>query len=189
MRQPVIIHEHYDPVPWLSIIAEVLTIVLLVSSRGSSLTEDVSPAVPWVFKLIVFGAPLAFLVLILIYSVYWRNKPTIVVYNDRLEVRKPYAFKRCEMLYSDIRNVDRVSGQLLIWNDDISAPSRYNLGINAKRAEETFKYIRTSFDKYGLENNIKPAPIESLPKNKTGLPQVVFIVTMLAVLTLLFILS
>ena len=92
-------------------------------------------------------------------------------------------------MYSDIRNVDCQFTQLMIWRNETAAPECYNMGVKAKIAEETFNYIRNSFDKYCLENNIKPAPVDGLPKKKTSLQQVAMIVTMLAVLALFFILS
>ena len=189
MRQPQIIHEHYNAKPWFSIILEFLTIAFLVSSQGLSFLNKQYPDTSLALKIVILGIPVLYLFVVFLDGLYWKRKPTIVVYNDRLEVRKPFSLNRTEIMYSDIRNVDCQFTQLMVWRNEISAPECYNMGVKAKIAEETFNYIRSSFDKYCLENNIKPAPLESLPQKKTSLPQVVLIVTMLAALTLFLILS
>ena len=189
MIQPKIIHEHYNAKPWFSIILEFLTIAFLVSSQGLSFLNKQYPDTSLALKIVILGIPVLYLFVVFLDGLYWKRKPTIVVYNDRLEVRKPLSLNRIEIMYSDIRNVDCQFTQLMIWRNETAAPECYNMGVKAKIAEETFNYIRSSFDKYCLENNIKPAPIESLPKKKASLPQVVLIVTMLAALTLFLILS
>ena len=189
MRQPQIIHEHYNAKPWFSIILEFLTIAFLVSSQGLSFLNKQYPDTSLALKIVILGIPVLYLILVFLDGLYWKRKPTIVVYNDRLEVRKPFSLNRTEIMYSDIRNVDCQFTQLMIWRNETAAPECYNMGVKAKIAEETFNYIRSSFDKYCLENNIKPAPVDSLPKKKTSLQQVVMIITMLAVLALFFILS
>ena len=189
MRQHQIIHEHYNSKPWFIIILEFLTIAFLVSSQGLSFLNKQYPDTSLALKIVILGIPVLYLILVFLDGLYWKRKPTIVVYNDRLEVRKPFSLNRTEIMYSDIRNVDCQFTQLMVWRNEISAPECYNMGVKAKIAEETFNYIRSSFDKYCLENNIKPAPLESLPQKKTSLQQAVMIITMVAVLALFFILS
>ena len=194
MRQPTIIHEHYEPVPWATIIAELLTILVLVFRFGSAIKDERVEGVPLAIQIVIWGAPAILFIIVIIGVVIshllGRNKPSIIVYNDRLEVRKTsFSPNMIEIKYSEIRNLDSDSGQLLIWKDEYSAPLRYNLGKNVKIADATFGIIRTTYDKYNQENNFKSVPIEDLPKKKASLPQVVLIVTMLAALTLFLILS
>ena len=182
MGQIKVIHEHYDNKPWISIIAGLL-IAILVGIR-LIVDKDMSLADMALFILIALPS-----FVILVYDIIWKNKPTVVVCNDRLEVRVPFKKYRLEIMYSDIRNIALQAGQLRIWLDVFSAPSCYNMGTNVKNAEETYNILRATFDQYNQERNIRPVPIESLPKKKTTLAQVVFIITMLCVLSLLIILQ
>ena len=181
MGQIKIIHEHYDHKPWVSLIAglliAILAIIRLVFDEDKSLANLV------LFALVVLPP----FVIVLI-DIFRRNKPTVVVYNDRIEVRMPLQKTPDEIMYSDIRNLALQAGQLRIWLDEASGPSCYNLGTNAKNAQETYNILRATFDKYNQEHNIKSVPVENMPKKKTGLGQVVFIITFLAIIMLLFIL-
>ena len=181
MGQIKVIHEHYDHKPWVSLIAglliAVLAIIRLVFDKDKSLANLV------LFALVVLPP----LVIVLI-DIFRRNKPTVVVYNDRIEVRMPLQKTPDEILYSDIRNIALEAGQLRIWLDEASGPSCYNLGTNVKNAQETYDILRTTFDKYNQEHNITAIPVWSLPQKKSALSRVIFIVTMLCILALLIIL-
>ena len=96
----------------------------------------------------------------------------------------PFKKYRSEILYSDIRNLALQEGQLRIWLDKTSGPSCYNLGANVKNAEDTYNILRATYDQYNQEHGITPVPVESMPERKTGLIQVMIIVTMLAVAVL-----
>ena len=90
-------------------------------------------------------------------------------------------------MYSDIRNVDMVSGQLLIWSDEESAPSRYNLGVNGDRAQETFNIIRTSYDKYNQERGISPIPLDRLStKRNIGTKLAMIMVFTIAIMIVVY---
>lgn len=183
MGQIRIIHEHYDSKSWISIIAGVM--IATMAMTHPFMDKEITWA--WAVDVALTSAPV---LLLLVLQIIRRNKPVLVVYNDRIEARLPAISKGLnEMLYSDIKNIDFKSGQLLIWRDEVSAPLCLNLGVNAQRAEETYNILRTTYDRYNREKNIKPVPVEDLPKKKSGLPQVVLIVTMLAALTLFLILS
>ena len=178
MGQTKIIHEHYDHKPWASIIAGLLiaglAILHVVDDKDHSFANLVLYA--------IVALPPFVIVLI---DIFKRNKPTLVVYNDRLEVRMPMQKNMDEIVYSDIRNIALQSGQLRIWLDEYSAPSCYNMGANVGKAQESYDILRAAYDKYNQEHNFKPIPVESLPQRKTGLAKVVFIVTLLCFLTLL----
>ena len=181
MGQIRVIHEHYDHKPWASLTAglliAILTIIRLDFDKDKSLASLVLFA--------IVAIPPFVIVLI---DIFRRNNPTLVVYNDRIEVRMPLQKTSDEILYSDIRNIALQAGQLKIWLDESSGPSCYNLGTNVKNAQETYNILRATFDKFNQEHNIKPVPVENMPKKKTGIGQVVFIITFLAILMLLFIL-
>ena len=181
MGQTKIIHEHYDHKPWVSLIAglliAILAIIRLVFDKDKSLANMV------LFAIVVLPP----FVIVLI-DIFRRNKPTVVVYNDRIEVRMPLQKTPDEILYSDIRNIALQAGQLRIWLDESSGPSCYNLGTNAKNAQETYDILRATFDKYNQEHNITAVPVWSLPQKRSALSRVIFIVTMLCILVLLIIL-
>ena len=181
MGQIKIIHEHYDHKPWVSLIAglliAILAIIRLVFDEDKSLANLV------LFALVVLPP----FVIVLI-DIFRRNKPTVVVYNDRIELRMPLQKTPDEIMYSDIRNLALQAGQLRIWHDEASGPSCYNLGTNAKNAQETYDILRATFDKYNQEHNIKPVPVYNMPNKKTGLPKAIFILIMITVLVLLIIL-
>ena len=178
MGQTKIIHEHYDNKPWASIIAGLLiaglAILHVIDDKDHSLANLVLYA--------IVALPPFVIVLI---DIFKRNKPTLVVYNDRLEVRKGRKSQRTEIMYSDIRNLAFESGELLVWLDEYSLPSCYYLGAKLKDDQETYDILRAAYDQYNQEHNFKPIPVESLPQRKTGLAKVVFIVTLLCILTLL----
>ena len=181
MGQIKIIHEHYDHKPWVSLIAglliAILAIIRLVFDEDKSLANLV------LFALVVLPP----FVIVLI-DIFRRNKPTVVVYNDRIEVRMPLQKTPDEIMYSDIMNLALQAGQLRIWLDEASGPSCYNLGTNAKNAQDTYDILRATFDKYNQEHNIKPVPVYNMPNKKTGLPKAIFILIMITVLVLLIIL-
>ena len=181
MGQIKLIHEHYDSKPWASIISGLLiaglAILRLVEDRGEH---------SW-FYLIVFGVCILPTIAVLVLDVIWKKKPTLVVYNDRLEVMKPMSNKRVEILYSDIKNMALQSGQLRVWLDEFSQPACYNLGANLGKAQESYDILRTAYDQYNQEHNFKPVPLVDMPKRKVSIGQVVLIVTMLCVMALLLI--
>ena len=178
MGQIRVIHEHYDYKPWASIIAGLLIAILaifrLVVDKDKSLANLV------LFTLVVLP-PLV----ILLIDIFKRNKPTFVVYNDRIEVRKGRKSQRTEIMYSDIRNLAYESGVLTVWFDEYSAPSCYYLGAKLKDDQETYDILRAAYDQYNQEHNFKSVPVENLPQKKNGMKKVVMIVTMLCVLALL----
>lgn len=180
MGQIRVIHEHYDSKPLRSLIVGLL--VAILAGVGLILDKDRSLADLVLSALLIFPP-----FVILVFELLRWNKPAIVVYNDRLEVRMPFKRDRKEILYSEIKNLALESGQLRIWLDELSAPSCYNLGENTQNAEDTYNIIRATFDKYNQEYGIRPVPVESMPKKKTTLSQVVLIVTMICILTLLII--
>jgi hypothetical protein len=180
MGQIRLIHEHYDSKPLRSLIVGLLIAILagvnLIADKDRSLADLVLSA------LLVFPP-----FVILVFELLRWNKPAMVVYNDRLEVRLPFKRNRKEILYSEIKNLALESGQLRIWLDELSAPSCYNLGENTQNAEDTYNIIRATFDKYNQEYGIRPVPVESMPQKKAGVAQVVLIVTMVCTLALLII--
>lgn len=155
MGQIRVLHEHYESKTWASLIYAFLILILAIIKLFFDKDQSIIDILITVVLVVPFLA--AFVM-----DLYWRNKPVMIVYNDRLEIRKPLSFRRVEFMYSDIRNVDMVSGQLLIWSDEVSAPSRYNLGENGDRAQETFNMIRTSYDKYNQVRGISPIPLDRL---------------------------
>lgn len=183
MGQIRIIHEHYDSKSWISIIAGVM--IATMAMTHPFMDKEITWA--WAVDVALTSAPV---LLLLVLQIIRRNKPVLVVYNDRIEARLPAISKGLnEMLYSDIKNIDFKSGQLLIWRDEVSAPLCLNLGVNAQRAEETYNILRTTYDRYNREKNIKPVPVVDLPKKKSGLwfALLVFIITL--VMMIVFICS
>ena len=182
MGQTKLIHEHYDSKPWASIISGSLlagfAILKLIEDRGEH---------SWLY-LIIFGVCILPTVVLLVMDVIWKKKPTLVVYNDHLEVMKPMSNKRVEIMYSDIKNMALQAGQLRIWLDEYSQPSCYNLGANANKTQESYDILHTAYDGYNQEHNFKPVPLWDLPKRKIATAQVIMIITMLCVIALLIIL-
>jgi len=170
MGQIKLIHEHYDSKPWASIISGLLiaglAILRLVEDRGEH---------SWIY-LIVFGVCILPTIAVLVLDVIWKKKPTLVVYNDRLEVMKPMSNKRVEILYSDIKNMALQSGQLRVWLDEFSQPACYNLGANLGKAQESYDILRTAYDQYNQEHNFKSIPLWDLPKRKIAVQIVIMIV-------------
>jgi hypothetical protein len=64
-----------------------------------------------------------------------------------------------------------------------------NLGVNAQRAEETYNILRTTYDRYNQEKNIRPVPVEDLPKKKSGLWIALLILIITLVMMIVFICS
>lgn len=182
MGQTKLIHEHYDRKPWLSIVAGILVLIPLITRV---IDDDFS-----VTSIIICALTAVPLALILILDLITRKKPSIVVYNDRLVVRVPsVSYKTDEITYSDIRNMAMESGQLLIWQDDQSSPMCYNLGANIRNAQETYDILRSAYDRYNQEHNIKPVPVENLPRRNRRVITAVMIMIMIAVLMLLFLIK
>ena len=181
MGQIKVLHEHYDRTPWASILAGVLIAGLAIIKFFD---EEITKA-----SVITFSLSALPLLLIVFFRIISRNRPALIVYNDRLEVRAPsnYSRKTDEILYSDIRNLAIESGQLLIWLDESSAPMYCNLGANAANAQETYDILRSAYDKYNKEHNITPAQIENLPKRKKGLIMAITFLIMVAIMMLLFV--
>lgn len=171
MGQTKIIHEHYDSKPWASIISATLlsgiAILKLIEDRGEH---------SWLY-LIIFGVCLLPTVVLLVMDIIWKKKPTLVVYNDCLEVWKPMSSKRVEILYSQIKNMALQSGQLRVWLDEYSQPACYNLGANANKAQESYDILRAAYDQYNQEHNYKPVPLLDLPKRKLTAQVLIMIVT------------
>ena len=163
MGQIKVIHEHYDRTPWASILAGVLIAGLAVIKF---VADKITTATAITFALTAIP-----LLLIVIFSIIRRNRPALVVCNDRLEVRTPslYSQKMDEIMYSDIKNLALESGQLLIWSDESSIPMYRNLGANIRNAQETYDILRSAYDRYNQEHNITPAQIENLPKRNKGM--------------------
>ena len=183
MGQIRIIHEHYDSKSWVSIIAGVM--IATMAMTHPFMDKEITWA--WVVDVALTSAPV---LLLLVLQIIRRNKPVLVVYNDRIEARLPAISKGLnEMLYSDIKNIDFKSGQLLIWRDEVSAPLCLNLGANAQRAEETYNILRTTYDRYNREKNIKPVPVEDLPKKKSGLWFALLVLIITLVMMIVFICS
>jgi len=178
MGQIKVIHEHYDSRPLRSLIVGLL--IAILAGVGLILDKDRSLADLVLSALLIFPP-----FVIMMFELFRLNKPAIVVYNDRLEVRIPFKRNRKEILYSEIKNLALESGQLRIWIDEYSMPSCYNLGENAKNAQDTYDILRATYDKYNQEYGIRPVPVENMPKKKAGVAQVVLIVTMISILALL----
>lgn len=177
MGQIKVIHEHYDSRPMLSLISGLILVALTVLHFVAAKDYTIANVVLHILTVIP-------MFVLLIYDAIWRRRPVVVVCNDRLEVRMPFKKYRSEILYSDIRNLALQEGQLRIWLDKTSGPSCYNLGANVKNAEDTYNILRATYDQYNQEHGITPVPVESMPERKTGLIQVMIIVTMLAVAVL-----
>lgn len=173
MGQIRVIHEHYDRSPLASIIAGILVAGLAILKLFG---EEFTAA-----KIIVFALTAIPMMVILILSIIRRKKPTLVVYNDRLEVMSD------EIMYSDIRNIAMEAGQLLIWLDESSVPMYRNLGANAANAQQTYDILRSAYDQYNQEHNITPAQVDYLPKRKKGKIIVMTILIMVLILVLMFI--
>jgi len=182
MGQTKIIHEHYDSKPWAGIISGTLVAFLAIIQLVAQAKDHA-----WIY-VALFGLATLPTIGMLVMEIIWKKKPTLVVYNDRIEVMKPMSSKRVEIMYSDIKNMALEAGQLRVWLDEYSQPSCYNLGANPGKAQESYDILRTAYDGYNKEHNFKPVSLWDLPKKRIALGQVVMIVTMLAVITLLIIL-
>lgn len=174
MGQIRVIHEHYDRSPWASIVAGILIAGLAIIKLFG---QEINAA-----KIIVFALTIIPMLVILIVSIIRRNKPLLVVYNDRLEVMSD------EILYSDIRNIAMESGQLLIWLDESSVPIYRNLGAKVANAQQTYDILRSAYDKYNQEHNITPAQVENLPKRNKGKIMAITFLIMVAIMILMFLL-
>ena len=170
MGQIRVLHEHYDYKPWASI-ASGLLIAFLAGLR--MITDKKMSLADIVLFAIIALPPLV----ILVFDIIWKKKPTMVVYNDRLEVRKGRKSQRTEIMYSDIRNLAFESGELLVWLDEYSLPSCYFLGAKLKDDQETYDILRAAYDQYNQEHNFKSVPVASLPQKKKGTGKVVLIIT------------
>ena len=170
MGQTKLIHEHYDSKPWASIISGLLiaglAILRVFEDRGEH---------SWIYVLIfaIWALPA---IALLVLDIIWKKKPTLIVYNDRLEVRKSMSSKRVEILYSDIKNMALQSGQLRVWLDEFSQPVCYNLGANATKAQESYDILRTAYDQYNQEHNFKPILLLDLPKRRLAVQIIAMIV-------------
>ena len=182
MGQIKVLHEHYDSKPWASIISATLVAGLAILKLSSDFKEH-----SWLY-LLISGIVILPAIVVLILDIIWKKKPTLVVYNDRLEVMKPMSSKRIEILFSDIKNMALQSGQLRVWLDEYSQPSCYNLGANANKAQESYDILRTAYDQYNQEHNFKTVPLLDLPKRKM-LGPVVFVITVLCLITLFIIME
>jgi hypothetical protein len=171
MGQTKLIHEHYDSKPWASIISGSLIAGLAILKVFEDRGEH-----SWLY-LIIFGVSFLPTVALLVLDIIWKKKPTLVVYNDCLEVRKPMSSKRVEILYSEIKNMALQSGQLRVWLDEFSQPACYNLGANLGKAQESYDILRTAYDQYNQEHNFKPIPLWDLPKRKLTAQVLIMIVT------------
>ena len=171
MGQTKLIHEHYDSKPWASIISGSLIASLAILKVFEDRGEH-----SWIYVLIfaIWALPT---IALLVLDIIWKKKPTLIVYNDRLEVRKPMSSKRVEILYSQIKNMALQSGQLRVWLDEFSQPACYNLGANLGKAQESYDILRTAYDQYNQEHNLKPVPLWDLPKRKLTTQVLIIIVT------------
>jgi hypothetical protein len=181
MGQIKVIHEHYDRSPLVSILAG----VLLIGHAILRLFDDEITKT----SIILVGVTVLPLLVIVIIGIIRRNKPSLVVYNDRIEVKAPskYSKKINEILYSDIKNLAFESGQLLIWLDESSTPMYCNLGANTGNAQATYDILRSTYDKYNQEHNITPAKVDFLPKRNKPLIMAITILIMVGIMILLFI--
>ncbi len=168
MGQTKLIHEHYDSKPWASIISGSLVAGLAILKAFEDRGEH-----SWIYVLIfaIWALPT---IALLVLDIIWKKKPTLIVFNDRLEVRKAMSSKRVEILYSDIRNMALESGQLRIWVDEFSKPACYNMGANATKAQESYDILHTAYDEYNQEHNFKPVPLWDLPKKRAGIGKLIF---------------
>ena len=171
MGQTKLIHEHYDSKPWTGIISGSLLSGIAILKLNEDRGEH-----SWLY-LIIFGVCLLPTVALLVMDIIWKKKPTLVVYNDCLEVWKPMSSKRVEILYSQIKNMALQSGQLRVWLDEFSQPACYNLGANLGKAQESYDILRTAYDQYNHEHNLKPIPLWDLPKRKLTAQVLIMIVT------------
>ena len=96
MGQTKIIHEHYDSKPWASIISATLLAVLAIVKLGSEICER-----SW-FSIVLFIIILLPSIVLVVIDFIWKKKPMVVIYNDRVEVRRPFSSKRTEILYSTV---------------------------------------------------------------------------------------
>ena len=183
MGQTKLIHEHYDSKPWASIISATLLGVLAIIKLGSEINER-----SW-FAIVLYCIIVLPSIVLAVVDIIWKKKPIAVIYNDRVEVRRPFSSKRSEILYSKIKNMALEAGQLRIWVDEFSQPSCFNMGANAGKAQESYDILHTAYVEYNQEHNFKPVPLWDLPKRKIATAQVVMIITMLCVIALLIILS
>lgn len=183
MGQIKVLHEHYYRAPWASMLAGFLIAGLAIFKLfGEEITTE---------SVITFSLTAIPLLLILVLSIIRRNKPVLVIYNDRIEVNvssSKYSRRVNEIMYSDIKNLTMESGQLLIWLDEASVPMYCNMGANAKYSQETYEILRSSYDKYNKEHNITPARIENLPKRNKVLIMAIAILIMTAIMILIFML-
>jgi hypothetical protein len=170
MGQIKLIHEHYDSKPWAGIISGTLFAILAITK----LVVD-SKDHTWIY-LVLFGLVILPTVVILVMDIIWKKKPTLVVYNDRLEVMKPMSSKRVEILYSEIKNMALQSGQLRVWLDEYSQPACYNLGANVNKTQESYDILRNAYDQYNQEHNFKTVPLPDLPKRKLTAQVLIMIV-------------
>ena len=183
MGQTKLIHEHYDSKPWASIISgtglALLAVLKFVGDKDWS----------WI-NVVLFAIMLLPASILLIMDFIWKNKPILTVYNDRLEVKKaPSSGKTTEILYSDIKNMSLEASQLRIWLDVDSIPSCYYLGAKLNKVQETYDILRTAYDQYNQERGIKPVPLADMPNRTKTLGQIVFMVTTISVVILLFVLN
>ena len=160
MGQIKVIHEHYDSKPLAGIISGSLLAGLAILKLVTEIKEH-----SWLY-LLVFGIIMLPAIVVVILDIIWKKKPTLVVYNDRLEVMKPMSSKRVEILYSDIKNMALQSGQLRVWLDEYSQPACYNLGANVDKAQGSYDILRTAYDQYNQEHYFKTVPLLDLPKRK-----------------------
>ena len=183
MGQIKLIHEHYDSKPWASIISA--TLFAMVTVLGFIAKKDMY----WINTLL-FIITLLPISILLVIDIIWKNKPILTVYNDRLEVKKaPSSGKTTEILYSDIKNMSLEASQLRIWLDVDSIPSCYYLGAKLNKVQETYDILRTAYDQYNQERGIKPVPLADMPNRTKSLGQIVFMVTTISVVILLFVLN
>ena len=171
MGQTKLIHEHYDSKPWASIISG----SLLSGIAILKLIEEISER-SW-FSIVLFCIILLPSIVLVVMDIIWKKKPMTVIYNDRVEVRRPFSSKTTEILYSEIKNMALESGQLRIWVDEFSTPACYNLGANMGKAQESYDILRTAYDQYNQEHNLKPIPLWDLPKRKLTTQVLIIIVT------------
>ena len=183
MGQIKLIHEHYDSKPWASIISATLVAIMAIMKVVDDINEH-----SWI-RVLLYGIAVLPTILLVVMDIIWKNKPTLVVYNDRLEVWKPMSSQRTEIMYSDIKNIALEAGQLQIWLDEYSAPSCRNLGAKMAKAQETYDILRNAYDQYNQEHDIKPVPVWSLPKKKMTKGQLVFFATFAGILGFLLILN
>jgi hypothetical protein len=183
MGQIRLIHEHYDSKPWASIISATLIALLALLKLANDIHDH-----SWI-RVVLFCLIMLPSILLLVMDFIWKKKPTLIVYNDRLEVKKsPNSRKMTEIMYSDIKNMFHEAGGLKIWLDVDSRPSNYYLGAKLAQDQETYDILRTAYDQYNQEHGIKPVPVGSMPQKTKTLGQIVLMLTMIGILILLFVL-